>query len=116
MQTLTCNNGVEIPQLGFGVFLVPAEEVVQPVLDALTAGYRLIDTATLYGNEEGVGRAVRDSGISRSSWSTTSAGRETWTGTALSAVMAPIVSHVATRRAQVVGRSASADLSREPAQ
>ena len=65
MQTLTCNNGVSIPQLGFGVFLVPPDEVVQPVLDALDAGYRLIDTATLYGNEEGVGRAVQQSGVPR---------------------------------------------------
>jgi 2,5-diketo-D-gluconate reductase A len=65
VQTLTCNNGVTIPQLGFGVFRVPPDEVVRPVLDALEAGYRLIDTATLYGNEEGVGQAVRDSGIPR---------------------------------------------------
>jgi len=59
------NNGVEIPQLGFGVFLVPPDEVVEPVRAALETGYRLIDTATLYGNEEGVGRAIRDSGIAR---------------------------------------------------
>jgi diketogulonate reductase-like aldo/keto reductase len=59
------NNGVEMPQLGFGVFLVPADEVVEPVRAALDAGYRLIDTATLYGNEEGVGRAIRSSGIPR---------------------------------------------------
>ena len=63
--TLRLNNGVEMPQLGFGVFLVPADEVVEPVRDALDAGYRLIDTAKLYGNEEGVGRAIRDSGIPR---------------------------------------------------
>ena len=54
-----------MPQLGFGVFLVPPDEVVEPVRAALDAGYRLIDTATLYGNEEGVGRAIRDSGIAR---------------------------------------------------
>jgi diketogulonate reductase-like aldo/keto reductase len=59
------NNGVTIPQLGFGVFLVPAEEVVEPVRAALDAGYRLIDTARLYDNEEGVGEAIRDSGIDR---------------------------------------------------
>jgi 2,5-diketo-D-gluconate reductase A len=63
--TLRLNNGVEMPQLGFGVFLVPAEEVVDPVRAALDAGYRLIDTATLYGNEEGVGRAIADSGLAR---------------------------------------------------
>jgi len=63
--TLRLNNGVEMPQLGFGVFLVPADEVVEPVRLALDAGYRLIDTAKLYGNEEGVGRAIRDSGIPR---------------------------------------------------
>jgi len=59
------NNGVEIPQLGFGVFLVPADEVVEPVRAALDAGYRLIDTAKLYENEEGVGQAIRDSGVDR---------------------------------------------------
>jgi len=63
--TLRLNNGVEMPQLGFGVFLVPADEVVEPVRAALDVGYRLIDTAKLYGNEEGVGRAIRDSGIPR---------------------------------------------------
>ena len=63
--TVLLNNKVEMPQLGFGVFLVPPDEVVEPVRTALAAGYRLIDTATLYGNEEGVGRAIRDSGIPR---------------------------------------------------
>jgi diketogulonate reductase-like aldo/keto reductase len=63
--TVKLNNGVEMPQLGFGVFLVPPDEVVEPVRAALDAGYRLIDTATLYGNEEGVGRAIRDSGVPR---------------------------------------------------
>lgn len=63
--TVRLNNGVEMPQLGFGVFLVPPDEVVEPVRAALDAGYRLIDTATLYANEEGVGRAIRDSGIPR---------------------------------------------------
>ena len=63
--TVTLNNGVEMPQLGFGVFLVPADEVVEPVRSALDAGYRLIDTATLYGNEEGVGQAIAESGVPR---------------------------------------------------
>ena len=63
--TLTCNNGVEIPQLGFGVFQVPADEVIDPVLAAIEAGYRLIDTAAMYGNEEGVGKAIAQSGVPR---------------------------------------------------
>lgn len=60
------NNGVEIPSLGFGVFKVQeGDEVYKAVLEALEAGYRLIDTAAVYGNEEGVGRAIKDSGIKR---------------------------------------------------
>lgn len=59
------NNGVTMPQLGFGVFLVPPDEVVEPVRAAIDAGYRLIDTAKLYENEEGVGRALADSGVPR---------------------------------------------------
>lgn len=62
---LTCANGVTIPQLGFGVFKVPSEETRKAVLTALEVGYRHIDTATLYDNEEGVGQAIRDSGIPR---------------------------------------------------
>jgi 2,5-diketo-D-gluconate reductase A len=63
--TVQLNNGVEMPLLGFGVFLVPADEVVEPVRFALDAGYRLIDTAKLYANEEGVGQAIRESGLPR---------------------------------------------------
>lgn len=63
--TVALNNGVEMPQLGFGVFLVPADEVIEPTRAAIDAGYRLIDTATLYGNEEGVGQAIADSGVPR---------------------------------------------------
>jgi diketogulonate reductase-like aldo/keto reductase len=63
--TIALNNGVQMPRLGFGVFLVPPDQVVEPVRTALDAGYRLIDTAALYGNEEGVGRAIRDSGLPR---------------------------------------------------
>jgi 2,5-diketo-D-gluconate reductase A len=59
------NNGVEMPQLGFGVFQVPPHEVIEPVATALEAGYRLIDTAAAYQNEEGVGKALADSGIPR---------------------------------------------------
>jgi 2,5-diketo-D-gluconate reductase A len=63
--TLTLNNGVQIPQLGFGVWQVPADEVVEPVRFALKTGYRHIDTAAAYENEEGVGEAIRQSGIPR---------------------------------------------------
>ena len=64
--TITLNNGVEIPQLGFGVFQIPPEETKAATLTALEAGYRHIDTAEMYGNEEGVGQAVRESAIDRS--------------------------------------------------
>ncbi|MFD8275397.1 aldo/keto reductase [Streptomyces flaveolus] len=63
--TVTLNNGVEIPQLGFGVFQVPDAETTAAVTAALEAGYRSIDTAAIYGNEAGVGRALADSGIAR---------------------------------------------------
>ena len=60
------NNGIEIPSVGYGVFKVKdGDEVYTSVLEALKAGYRLIDTAAIYGNEEGVGRALKDSGIPR---------------------------------------------------
>jgi len=59
------NNGVEIPQLGFGVFQIPPDEVVEPVLSAIESGYRLIDTAAAYGNEEGVGKAIAEAGVPR---------------------------------------------------
>ncbi len=62
---ITLNNGVKIPQLGFGVFQIDPDDTVSAVSTALEVGYRHIDTATAYGNEEGVGRAVRDSGIPR---------------------------------------------------
>lgn len=59
------NNGVEMPQLGFGVWQVPDSEAQSAVATALEAGYRSIDTAAIYGNEEGVGRAVAASDLSR---------------------------------------------------
>lgn len=59
------HDGVSIPQLGFGVFQVPPEETQQIVEEALRVGYRHLDTAALYGNEEGVGAAVAASGIPR---------------------------------------------------
>src|SRR5665648_1037125 len=62
---LRLNNGVTIPQLGFGVFQVPPEQTQAVVEDALEAGYRHIDTAAGYGNEAGVGAAIAASGIPR---------------------------------------------------
>jgi 2,5-diketo-D-gluconate reductase A len=63
---LTLNNGVEMPALGFGVYQIPAEQTEQVVTDALAAGYRSLDTAAAYQNEEAVGRAIASSGIPRS--------------------------------------------------
>lgn len=66
MKTVTLNNGVEMPMEGFGVFQIPdAAQCEQAVSEALRAGYRLIDTAAAYGNEEAVGAAIRKSGIPR---------------------------------------------------
>jgi diketogulonate reductase-like aldo/keto reductase len=62
---LTLNNGIGIPQLGYGVFKVPADHTRAAVQNALDAGYRHIDTAKLYRNEAGVGEAVRKSGLDR---------------------------------------------------
>jgi diketogulonate reductase-like aldo/keto reductase len=59
------NNGVEMPQLGFGVWQVPDDEAERAVATALEAGYRSIDTAAIYGNEEGTGKAVAASGVAR---------------------------------------------------
>ena len=59
------NNGIEIPQVGFGVWRVPSAETQWAVKTALDAGYRHIDTAKLYDNEDGVGAAVRESGLDR---------------------------------------------------
>lgn len=62
---LTLNNGVSMPQLGFGVWQVPDDEAEKAVATALEAGYRSIDTAALYRNEEGTGRALAASGLPR---------------------------------------------------
>jgi 2,5-diketo-D-gluconate reductase A len=62
---ITLREGVGIPQVGFGVFQIPAEEVQVATENALSIGYRHIDTAAAYNNEAGVGRAVRTSGIPR---------------------------------------------------
>ncbi|MEU9469359.1 aldo/keto reductase [Streptomyces avermitilis] len=65
MQYVTLNNGVMMPILGFGVYQIPPEQTEQAVSEALAAGYRLLDTAAAYGNEEAVGRAIKGSGIPR---------------------------------------------------
>ncbi|MBB1573646.1 MAG: aldo/keto reductase [Bacteroidia bacterium] len=65
METIKLNNGVEMPILGYGVFLVPPQECERCVLDAISVGYRLIDTAQAYYNEEGVGAAVAKCGVPR---------------------------------------------------
>ncbi|WP_040905733.1 aldo/keto reductase [Streptomyces griseoflavus] len=65
MQTLTLNNGVEMPALGLGVFQTPPDETIAAVTAALELGYRHIDTAAAYGNEREVGQALRDSGVPR---------------------------------------------------
>ena len=61
--TIGLNNGVEIPQFGFGVFQVPPDDTARAVREALDAGYRHIDTAQMYENEEGVGQAIAESGL-----------------------------------------------------
>ncbi|MFF1556339.1 aldo/keto reductase [Streptomyces sp. NPDC058279] len=65
MQTVTLNNGVEMPILGFGVYQIPPEQTERAVTEALDVGYRLLDTAAAYQNEEAVGRAIKSSGIPR---------------------------------------------------
>ena len=65
MNTVTLNNGVIMPQVGYGVYQVSPVECERCVSDALSVGYRMIDTAQAYHNEEGVGAAVKNSGIAR---------------------------------------------------
>ena len=65
MKTLKLNNGVEMPQIGYGVFQVSPAECERCVSDALKTGYRMIDTAQAYHNEEGVGNALRKSRFRR---------------------------------------------------
>lgn len=68
MQTITLNNDVEIPQLGFGVYQIPLEETAEAVYQAIKVGYRLIDTATIYGNERETGQGIKraiDEGLVR---------------------------------------------------
>lgn len=65
MRTITLNNGIEMPQIGYGVYQVDPAECERCVTDALSVGYRMIDTARVYHNEEGVGNAIVKSGIDR---------------------------------------------------
>lgn len=65
MEYVTLNNGVKMPQLGYGVYQVDPTECEKCVLEAILAGYRLIDTAQAYNNEEGVGNAVKKCGVPR---------------------------------------------------
>lgn len=65
LPSIALNDGTTIPQLGFGVFLIPPPETERAVRSALDVGYRHIDTAEMYGNEQGVGEAVRAAGLDR---------------------------------------------------
>ena len=65
METVRLNNGIEMPLLGYGLFKVDPKESERCTRDALSLGYRMIDTAQFYANEEGVGMAIEQSGISR---------------------------------------------------
>ncbi|NQD90849.1 aldo/keto reductase, partial [Paenarthrobacter sp. CM16] len=65
MKNVTLNNGIEMPILGFGVFQIPEEETQAAVEAALATGYRHLDTAASYGNEDAVGAAIKASGINR---------------------------------------------------
>lgn len=78
--TITLNDGRTIPQLGFGTFQIPPEETKQATLTAIEVGYRHIDTAEMYGNEKGVGEAIRESGVDRSEFYVTSKLNNTFHG------------------------------------
>ena len=65
MKEVRLNNGVMMPAIGFGVFQIPASETEKVASDALEVGYRMIDTASSYFNEEQVGNAIRHSGLKR---------------------------------------------------
>ena len=71
MEMVTLNNGVRMPILGFGVYQMTDAECEASVLEALRIGYRLIDTAAIYGNEVEVGRAIREFGLPRDEVSVT---------------------------------------------
>lgn len=65
MEYVTLNNGIKMPKLGYGVYQTLAEDTKRCVLDAIKVGYRSIDTAQAYGNEAGVGEAIKESGLPR---------------------------------------------------
>ena len=65
MEELVLNNGIKMPNLGLGTFRLTPEQAYNSVLVALTNGYKMIDTANIYGNEKAVGRAIKDSGVKR---------------------------------------------------
>lgn len=65
MDHITLNNGLQMPQLGFGVWQVPDDEATDAVLKAIKSGYRSIDTAMIYQNEKGVGKAIKEAGVPR---------------------------------------------------
>jgi diketogulonate reductase-like aldo/keto reductase len=65
LPNITLHNGIEMPMLGLGVYLAPADRTACVVADALSPGYRLIDTAAFYGHESGGGEGIRRSGIDR---------------------------------------------------
>lgn len=65
MKTIILNNGIEMPQIGYGVYQIIPSEVQRCVEDALSVGYRMIDTAQAYHNEEGVGQAIKNSSVNR---------------------------------------------------
>ena len=66
MEFVTLNNGVKMPKVGFGVYQIKDhKQCKQAVLDAIDAGYRLIDTAQSYGNEEAVGKAIQETSVPR---------------------------------------------------
>jgi 2,5-diketo-D-gluconate reductase A len=74
LPTVALNNGMKMPLLGFGVYqMTDLEECERSVSDALSIGYRLLDTAASYGNEEAVGRAIERSGVPRDEPSSTTA-------------------------------------------
>ncbi|WHQ36812.1 aldo/keto reductase [Spiroplasma sp. SV19] len=72
MKYIKLNDGNEMPILGFGVFQIPEEETATVVLNAVKAGYRLFDTAQIYGNEKPVGKALKESGVDRNNFFITS--------------------------------------------
>lgn len=65
MEYVTLNNGIKMPMLGYGVYQVSSDECERCVLDAIDVGYRSVDTAQAYGNEEAVGNAVKKCGVAR---------------------------------------------------